>query len=165
MVLRRRQLLLVLDNCEHLLDTVAQLCGSLLAAADDVQVLATSREQIGVAGECRYRLRPLAVARPDAAADADSSEAVSLFADRARRANPGFTLDAETAPVMARIAARLDGMPLAIELAAARVEALGVVQLLERLDDRYQPTDQWRPAGISTAAVTDSDGRLELPAS
>jgi predicted ATPase/DNA-binding CsgD family transcriptional regulator len=134
-VLARQQLLLVLDNCEHLLPAVAQLCAGLLTAADDLTLLATSREPVGVAGEARYRLRPLAV--PDLPQDGDGSAAIALFADRARQADPEFSLDSETEPLVARIVNRLDGMPLAIELAAARVEALGLQQLLDRLDDRF----------------------------
>jgi predicted ATPase/DNA-binding CsgD family transcriptional regulator len=135
--LARRQLLLVLDNCEHVIDAAAELCGRLLLGADDVRVLATSREPLQLAGEVRYRLVPLTLPDPDNPADPHGSEAVALFADRARLADASFTLDRETAPVVARLVARLDGMPLAIELAAARVEALGVAQLLDRIDDRF----------------------------
>ena len=124
--LARRQMLLVLDNCEHLLDAVAELCGSLLAGADDIRVLATSREPAGIAGEARYRLRPLPVSGAGAGGGAGVPAAVMLFADRARRADPDFVLDDGTGPVVAELVARLDGMPLAIELAAARVEALGL---------------------------------------
>jgi len=134
-VLARRQLLVVLDNCEHVLGAAAQLCGALLPAADDVRVLATSREPLGLAGEARYRLGPLGLSGP--AGDAARSEAVALFTDRARQFDPHFTLEGESGPVVARLVRRLDGMPLAIELAAARVEALGVAQLLDRLDDRF----------------------------
>ena len=135
--LSRRQLLLVLDNCEHVIGAAAELCAGLLAACDDVRVLATSREPLRIAGEARYRLGPLSLPDGDAPADASGSEAVALFADRARQADPGFVLDEATRPAVARLVARLDGMPLAIELAAARVEALGVGQLADRLDDRF----------------------------
>ena len=136
-VLGRQQLLLVLDNCEQVIGAAAALCAGLLLACDDMRVLATSREPLRVAGEARYRLGPLTLPGPDDLADAGASEAVALFADRARRADARFTLDGDTGPAVARLVARLDGMPLAIELAAARVEALGVAQLLDRLDDRF----------------------------
>ena len=136
-VLAGQQLLLVLDNCEHVIGAAAQLCAGLLAACDDVRVLATSREPLAVAGEARYRLAPLSLPGPEDQGGAGGSEAVALFADRARRADARFTLDRDSGPAVAKIVARLDGMPLAIELAAARVEALGVAQLLDRLDDRF----------------------------
>ena len=136
-VLAGQQLLLVLDNCEHVIEAAAQLCAGLLAACDDVRVLATSREPLAVAGETRYRLAPLTLPSPGDPVDGGRSEAVALFADRARRADPRFALDGENGPVVARLVARLDGLPLAIELAAARVEALGVAQLLDRIGDRF----------------------------
>jgi predicted ATPase/DNA-binding CsgD family transcriptional regulator len=108
----------------------------LLQACDDVRVLATSREPLRVAGEAGYRLGPLALPGPDDA-DAAGCEAVTLFADRARQADAHFALTGETTAAVARLVRRLDGMPLAIELAAARVEALGVSQLLDRIDDRF----------------------------
>jgi predicted ATPase/class 3 adenylate cyclase/DNA-binding CsgD family transcriptional regulator len=136
-VLAQRQLLLVLDNCEHVIAAAAELCAGLLAACDDVRILATSREALQVGGEARYRLAPLALPDLDDLAGAAQVEAVALFADRARSADAHFVLDGQTGPAVARLVARLDGMPLAIELAAARVEALGVTQLLDRLDDRF----------------------------
>jgi non-specific serine/threonine protein kinase len=137
--LARRQLLLVLDNCEQVIGAAAEVCGRLLLGADDVRVLATSRESLRIGGEARYRLGPLTLPAPEIPADeaAEESEAVTLFADRARRAEPGFILDQPTRKTVAELVARLDGMPLAIELAAARVDALGVTQLLDRIDDRF----------------------------
>jgi predicted ATPase/class 3 adenylate cyclase/DNA-binding CsgD family transcriptional regulator len=136
-VLARQQLLLVVDNCEHVIGAAAELCAGLLLACDDVRVLATSREPLRVAGEARYRLGPLSMPGPDELADAAGAEAVVLFVDRARGADARFVLDGQTGPAVAKIVARLDGMPLAIELAAARVEALGVAQLADRLGDRF----------------------------
>jgi predicted ATPase/DNA-binding CsgD family transcriptional regulator len=134
--LGRQQMLLVLDNCEHLIVAVAELCAGLLPVADDVRILATSREPVGIAGEARFRLGSLGLSLPGDGARTTVSEAAVLFAERARRVDPHFTLNEESGPVVERLVQRLDGMPLAIELAAARVEALGVAQLLDRLDDR-----------------------------
>ena len=148
--LARQQMLLVLDNCEHVIGAAAALCAELLAACDDVRVLATSREPLRVAGEARYRLASLALPDLDDLAEAARAEAVALFADRARDADAHFMLDDQTAPAVARLVTRLDGMPLAIELAAAQVEALGVTGLLGGLDklallaggDRLAPSRQ-----------------------
>ena len=147
-VLAGQQLLLVLDNCEHVIGAAAQLCAGLLAACDDLRVLATSREPLRAAGEVRYRLGPLTLPSSDDAPDAGGSEAVALFTDRARQADPHFVLGREQAPAVARLVRRLDGMPLAIELAAARVEGLGVGQLVDRLDERFA----WLTAGDRLAA-------------
>jgi predicted ATPase len=136
-VLASQRLLVVLDNCEHVSGAAAQLCAGLLAACDDVRVLATSREPLAVAGEARYRLGPLVLPAPGDPAEGAGAEAVRLFADRARLADARFALDGQTGPAVAALVRRLDGMPLAIELAAARVEALGVAQILDRLDDRF----------------------------
>jgi len=136
-VLARQQLLLVVDNCEHVIGAAAELCAGLLQACDDVRVLATSREPLAIAGEARYRLGPLTLPGPEEAGDGGGSEAVALFADRARQVDAGFALTGEAGAAVAQVVRRLDGMPLAIELAAARVEALGVRQLADRLDDRF----------------------------
>ena len=133
--LSRQQLLLVLDNCEHVLDAAAELCAALVVSADDITVLATSREPLGLPEEARYRLPPLALPGQHTGAQA---EAMTLFVERARQLNPDFTVDGDSGAIMERLVQRLDGMPLAIELAAARVEALGLSQLLDRLDDRFR---------------------------
>jgi predicted ATPase len=106
-VLARQQLLLVLDNCEHVIGAVAELCAALLPAADELRVLATSREPLRVPGEALYRLAPLALPGPDELAEAAAGcDAVALFADRARQADMHFTLDQQTAPAVARTSTR-----------------------------------------------------------
>ena len=125
---RDRQMLVVLDNCEHLLDASAELVVALLGAAPRLTLLATSREPIGVAGEVSWRVPSLSLA----------DDAIELFIDRARRARPDFRITDETAAAVAEICRRLDGMPLAIELAAARVRALSVAEILDGLRDRFR---------------------------
>ena len=156
-VLARQQLLLVLDNCEHVTGAAAGLCAGLLLACDDVRVLATSREPLAVAGEARYRLGPLSLPGADDVTGGAGSEAVALFADRARRAERQFVLDGQTGPAVARLVRRLDGMPLAIELAAAHVEALGVTGLRDRLDDQFAlltSADRLAPSRQRSLAAT-----------
>src|SRR5690348_7647211 len=108
-VLAGWQVLLVLDDCEHVIASVAGLCGVVLRAADDVRILATSREPTGVPGEARYRLAPLGLHKTGQAV-AGESEAVALFADRARLVDRHFTLDGEAGSLVARLVRRLDGM-------------------------------------------------------
>ena len=157
--LARRQLLLVLDNCEHLLPAAAALCRAVLLAADDVRVLATSREPLRVAGEARYRLPPFTVPGDG---DAPSSDGVTLFGDRARQADPRFRLDDRAGSLVAKMVARLDGMPLAIELAAARIETLGLDQ---RRRGSRTGCGCWRMATgpRAAASVPGSCRGLELP--
>ncbi|MGB9226917.1 ATP-binding protein, partial [Mycobacterium sp.] len=123
-----RQLLAVLDNCEHLLDASAALVVALLEACPGLTLLATSREPIGVAGEVSWRVPSLSI----------SDEAIELFADRAHHARPDFTVTDDNATVVAEICRRLDGIPLAIELAAARVRALSLAEILDGLHDRFR---------------------------
>jgi predicted ATPase/class 3 adenylate cyclase/DNA-binding CsgD family transcriptional regulator len=123
-----RDMLVVLDNCEHLLDAIAALTVGLLEACPRLTLLATSREPIGVAGEVSWRVPSLSLA----------DEAVELFIDRARLAKTGFTLTDDNAVVVTEICGRLDGMPLAIELAAARVRALSPSEILDSLHDRFR---------------------------
>jgi predicted ATPase/DNA-binding SARP family transcriptional activator len=125
--MRGRRLLLVLDNCEHVVDQAAELAGRLLRAAPELRVLATSREPLGLPGEVVSTVSPL-----------DVPAAVQLFVARASVAAPGFALDAGTADAVAVLCRRLDGLPLALELAATRVRALGVHELVNRLDDRFR---------------------------
>jgi predicted ATPase/class 3 adenylate cyclase len=137
--LRHKQLLLVLDNCEHLVDAAGALAEAITHACPHVAVLVTSREALGIDGELLRPLGPLPVPEDGSSlgelADAAS---VPLFADRARAVRPEFELDASRLPVVAEICRRLDGVPLAIELAAARVAALGVADIARRLDQRFR---------------------------
>ena len=131
--LRPRQMLLALDNCEHLLDACAQAGRHLLASAPGLRLLSTSREPLSVAAETIWRVPPLSVAPagadPAAGGDVHRYEAVRLFADRAAASRPGFAIGPGNAAAVASICRALDGMPLAIELAAARVRALSVEQI------------------------------------
>ena len=133
--------LLVVDNCEYRIDSAARAVAAVLAASQDVVVLATSREPLRVPGEALWQVPPLAMPDPRHRADVrelSHCESVRLFTDRAMAADPGFRLDADNAGAVAEICCRLDGLPLAIELAAARVPALGTRGVAERLDDRFR---------------------------
>ncbi|MFD6889043.1 BTAD domain-containing putative transcriptional regulator [Streptomyces sp. NPDC059957] len=144
--LRRRAALLVLDNCEHLLPAAAALAERLLRRAPGLRVLATSQEPLALSGEVIEAVAPLAEA-----------QAVELFAARAAAAAPGFALDPGTAEAVALICRRLDGIPLALELAATRVRVLGVQALAERLHDRFRLLNQVRrdaPARQRTLRAT-----------
>ena len=139
--LRFESLLLVMDNCEHLLSACAGLADALLQACSGLRVLATSQEPLGVPGETIWRVPSLSVpdeGRVPTVNQLVSCEAVRLFVERAASARPGFTPTDSTAPVVAQICRQVDGIPLAIELAAARVKALAVEQIAARLDDRFR---------------------------
>jgi predicted ATPase/DNA-binding winged helix-turn-helix (wHTH) protein len=136
--LRGRQLLLVLDNCEHLIGAAAREAETLLRAVPGVRILATSQEPLGLDGECTYRLSPLEFPAETAElAAALRHDAIRLFVARARAADPHFNLSERNVATVATICRRLDGIPLAIELAAARAAALGIEGLARRLDLRF----------------------------
>ena len=142
--LRYKTLLLVLDNCEHLIEASAQLADNLLHACPNLKILASSREALGIAGEATFKVPSLSL--PPALktrgsirlADLDQSEAVRLFVERAQAVSPAFCLEIDNAPAVAQICRRLDGIPLAIELAAARVKMLTPTQIASRLDDNFR---------------------------
>ncbi|WP_119728786.1 ATP-binding protein [Thermomonospora amylolytica] len=132
-----REMLLVLDTCEHLVDACAELAESLLQAAPGLRVLATSREPLNAAGEQVYPVAPLPVPDEDAE-DLDGFDSVRLFMDRATAADPSFALTPENRRAVARVCAGLEGIPLALELAAARLRVLSAAELGERIGDRFQ---------------------------
>jgi predicted ATPase/class 3 adenylate cyclase/DNA-binding CsgD family transcriptional regulator len=127
-VIAGRHMLVVLDNCEHLIEACASLVVALLGACPAVTILATSREPIRVAGEVAWPIPSLSLA----------DEAIALFTDRARHVRPDFTVTEDNSATLTEICRRLDGIPLAIELAAARVRALSLVQILDSLHDRFR---------------------------
>lgn len=139
--LRSKSAFLVMDSCEHLLEACAQLADALLHACPNLRILASSREALGIAGEVAYRVPSLALADPEhlpALESLTQYDSVRLFIERALAVQPDFAVTNENAPAVAQICARLDGIPLAIELAAARVKGLSVEQISQRLDDRFR---------------------------
>ncbi|MSP12304.1 MAG: adenylate/guanylate cyclase domain-containing protein [Chloroflexi bacterium] len=139
--LRAKSLLLILDNCEHLVAACAQVAETLLRACPHLKLLATSREALGIAGEVPFHVPSLSLPDPQhlsAVAALSQYEAVRLFIERATTVKPDFTVTNQNAPAVAQICHRLDGIPLAIELAAARVRAMSVEQIANRLDDRFR---------------------------
>jgi predicted ATPase/class 3 adenylate cyclase len=137
--LATRQTLLLLDNCEHLLEAVARLVHALVTRCPGVTVLTTSRERLGVPGEVAWRVPPLSLPSPGAAVDElTDSDAVAFFSQRAQAAQPMFELDRANADAVVRICRRLDGIPLALGLAAARIQVLSPAQVADRLDDRLR---------------------------
>ena len=164
--------LLILDNCEHVTEAVADLAARLAAASPDLHVLATSRVSLGVPGEIPWRVPPLATPDPLAATDdLVAYDAVRLFCDRARRARPSFTLNDDNAAAIAGICHSLGGIPLAIELAAARSRILGPQQILDGLSDSIgvlsggasvSPRQQTLDASIAWSVDLLSDGDRRL---
>ena len=155
-----RQVLVLLDNCEHLVDACATLCQRLLTACPGVRVVATSQEPLRIPQEAVWQVAPLAVPPPGnrpAAAELGGYEAVALFADRAAAARPGFAVTERNATAVATICRDLDGVPLAIELAAARVTVLSAEQIAARLADRFTllgPGDRTAPPRQRTLRAT-----------
>ena len=162
-VLAHRELLVVLDNCEHVIDAVGELVTALLTRTTAIRVLATSREPLGVSGEAVFRLDPLPI--PDTMV-AGAGDALTLFIARAREANHRFAIPDSDASAAVELVRRLDGLPLAIELVAAHAAALNTVELLERLDDSHQGLLDARKRSTTRrhrslrAAIEWSDGLL-----
>jgi predicted ATPase len=140
-VLQARRLLLILDNCEHLVDACARLADVLLRACPQLTILATSREALNVPAELAWPVPPLALppaGRPLPVDELLEYEAVRLFVERAVAVTPAFRLSEQNAAAVARVCHRLDGIPLALELAAARLRVLTVAEIAERLDERFR---------------------------
>jgi predicted ATPase/class 3 adenylate cyclase/DNA-binding CsgD family transcriptional regulator len=139
--LSRKKMLLILDNCEHLVDACAKMADRILHAAPDVRIFASSRESLGIGGEVTYRVPSLGLPDIEHLPPIESLsqyEAVRLFIDRSTSAVPSFTVTNANAPALAQVCHRLDGIPLAIELAAAKIRVLSVEQISKRLDDRFR---------------------------
>lgn len=138
--LQQRQMLLILDNCEHLAEACSRLATALLRACPGVRVLATSRHRLGSPGEILWAVPPLLLPQPgeQTAAEIQQAEAARLFLDRAQARIPGFRLTDEDARALMRVCYRLDGIPLALELAAARIRLLSLQEMATRLDDRFR---------------------------
>ena len=135
--LKAREALLILDNCEHLIEACARLADNLLRTCPNLHILATSREPLRISGEASWSVPGLSLPDPGSLPPAELTnfEAVRLFVERAREAHSGFALTEQNAPALARLSRKLDGIPLPIELAAARIRVLTVEQILERLED------------------------------
>ncbi len=139
--LQSQEAVLILDNCEHLVEACAKLAETLLSACPHLRILASSREALGIAGETVFQVPSLSTPASSQAISVEEAlqyDAVCLFIDRAKTAQPGFRLTAENVPAVTQICRRLDGMPLAIELAAARVKMLTPEQIAVRLGDRFR---------------------------
>ena len=163
--LRERRLLLVLDNCEHLLEACARLVDTLLRACPNLRVLATSREALGLTGEIAWRVPSLPVPDPrqlPPLAELRQNAAIQLFLERAMAVQPDFVLTERNAPAVAEVCQRLDGIPLALELAAAWIEALTVDQLMARLDQRFRLLTGGGSGGNTPTANASRRRGLEL---
>ena len=173
--LRRRRLLLVLDNCEHLPGACAELAEGLLRACPDVHIVTTSIQPLGAAGETTFRVPPLSLPPVSAKGphELQDSEAVRLFAARVRAHLPDFALAESNAALVAQICQQMDGLPLALELVSARVESLGLSEVATRLNDRFRlavgvtrtspPRQRTLRAALEwTCSLLDDDERVVL---
>jgi predicted ATPase len=150
--IREKNCLLLLDNCEHLVDATADLVQQLLSGSPDIKVLATSREALKINGEVLWRVPSLSLPEEGEEANLEKlehSEAIQLFVDRARNSKPGFQLDGKNAPAISQICHHLDGIPLAIEMAAARIRHMDAKMILERIRNRFQLLSSDRRTSIS----------------
>ena len=148
--LRGRSQVIVLDNCEHVVNEAATVVDVLLGEVPGLVVIATSREPLGVAGEVLFPIGGL-----------DVDAAIALFADRGSAVRTSFTIDADTKPVVAELCRRLDHLPLALELAAARLRVLPLSQLVGLLDDRFRVPHRWKPHRVGAPPDPARCGRLE----
>jgi len=150
--IREKHCLLLLDNCEHLVDATADLAQELLSSSPEIKLLATSREALKVSGEVLWRVPSLSLPESEDHVDIkklEHSEAIQLFLDRAGKSKPGFKLDEQNAIAVSQICQQLDGIPLAIEMAAARIRHMDVKMILERINDRFQLLSSDRRTSIS----------------
>jgi predicted ATPase/class 3 adenylate cyclase len=138
--LREQDTLILLDNCEHVIDGAAKFCAQLVRECPRLRILATSREPLGIDGEHVYRVPSLSLpsAEAEGADDIAASDAAQLFLERAQVQDPGFVLDDASAPLVASVCRRLDGIPLALELAAARLSSMSLQQVVDRLGQRFR---------------------------
>jgi predicted ATPase/class 3 adenylate cyclase len=139
-VLACQDVLILLDNCEHVIDAAAKFCDAAMRHCPRIRIMATSREPLGIDGERVYRVPSMSLPPDDAETAADLAEfdAVRLFTDRAKTHDPEFVLSDETATLVATVCRRLDGIPLALELAAARLSSMSLQQICDRLDQRFR---------------------------
>ena len=162
---RDREALLILDNCEHVIEQAAAFAYRVLGECRRLRILATSREPLGITGEALWLVEPLALPEQDAGpSEIASAPAIRLLRDRAGAVRKDLTVSDRTLPTMARVCRALDGMPLAIELAAARLRTMSLDQLASGLDDRFRLLDGRQPYCAAAAPDAAGGGRLELGA-
>ena len=162
--LELQDVLIVVDNCEHLIGGCAKTAEAILRRCPRVHLLATSREPLGIGGETIYRVPSMSLPGPGEADSGtpESCDAVALFVERARAQGIVLAVDEQAGPLVVSICRRLDGMPLAIELAAARLRSMSLTELHGRLDQRFRAAHRGQPHRAGTPADAGRDGRLVL---